>query len=61
MSSQRRSLRPTPSPVHTTARTVEMAGGPIVGDDLIIPTFSQNLRRTKPRKSIGAAIRDSRK
>ncbi|MED5537226.1 MAG: type IV secretion system protein [Pseudomonadota bacterium] len=61
MSSQRRSLRPTPRPVHAAARTVEIAGGPSVGDDLIIPTFSQNLRRTKPRKSIGAAIRDSRK
>lgn len=30
-------------------------------EDLVIPDFAQALRRTKPRKTLGAAIRDSRK
>ncbi|WAC59776.1 type IV secretion system protein [Brevundimonas sp. SL130] len=61
MSSQRRSPRPTDRSPSLVARTVAGAQSPSLGDDLVIPDFGQSLRRTKPRKSIGAAIRDSRK
>lgn len=47
----------------TAAHTASIAVGstPKPSEDLIIPEFAQALRRTKPRKSLGAAIRDSRK
>jgi hypothetical protein len=53
--------------VSPTSRTAAHAPSIAVGstpkpsEDLIIPEFAQALRRTKPRKSLGAAIRDSRK
>lgn len=61
MSSQRRNLGPTGRSPSLGARTAADGALSTVSDDLVIPNFGQSLRRTKPRKSIGAAIRDSRK
>lgn len=36
------------------------AGGSATADDFTIPVLGQTLRRTRPRKSLGAALRDRR-
>lgn len=49
-----------PSGVPAVASTRASAATANASDDLIIPAFGQGLRRTKPRKSLGAALRDRR-
>jgi type IV secretion system protein VirB6 len=61
MSNQRRSSRPTSRSPNLGARAIADGAPSSMSDELVIPDFGQSLRRTKPRKSIGAAIRDSRK
>ncbi len=43
------------------SRDVLPGGMSPTAEELIIPDFGQTLRRTRPRKSIGSALRDSRK
>lgn len=52
------SMRPSGSSAAPSNRAPVAATAP--SDDLIIPAFGQALRRTKPRKSLGAALRDRR-
>lgn len=61
MSSSRRSETVPASRSAAQAGSVAVASTPRPIEDLVIPDFTQALRRTKPRKSLGAAIRDSRK
>lgn len=59
---QRRDVQLLSRPHNSTADTASHAAGASKEQGILsIPTFSAPARRSKPRKSLGAALRDSRK